>query len=390
MPCRQLPSTAIPAMTGYSFMTCSRSKEFKSNDQQLDTFGTYHQIWSEFSIEFPNSQHLEPKRSSCWICWFRMDRYDWDSGITGWIIWIRSTSTSTSLNKKISRLGVFAATAGGWALQTCSNIGVLGMDLNGANYRNWDESGFWTADTFWLIPPSIHIEADLSICSLLSIEADAVTETSASGSCPSYVLTGKREAIAPIAPYWQPGTNMNTYTSLYIPTGSYSPRFAWGGRPHRRLFWPTQTYIQKIRQNPWKHSYLHCFLQFFHLPMPLANSNIYTKNRSKTLFFAVFLHFFRQKRRNLEVFRLKVGPKHCFCSVFNALASKNHSKYRYLQCFFISVRFSLAGSRPKWPKIPFQYHLKLRHPKIVEKSRKHHQYEVSVRNRFCPPQLKLI
>ena len=198
---------------------------------------------------------------------------------------------------------------------------------------------------------------------------------------------------------------------------SYSPRFAWGGRPHRRLFWPTQTYIQK--------------------------------NQAKTLFFSqCFYNVFRRKHRNLRGFRHKVGPKqwflqcfqgsgikkssmpwspqtlentaiytvffnfsmcqcrwptqtyiqkivqkHCFlqcfyifsvknaviytffglksvqntgfCRVFNALASKNHSKYRYLQCFFISVRFSLAGSRPKWPKIPFQYHLKLRHPKIV-------------------------
>ena len=143
----------------------------------------------------------------------------------------------------------------------------------------------------------------------------------------------------------------------------YSPRFAWGGRPHRRLFWPTQTYIQKISQKhclfqcfynvfrrkhrnlrgfrhkvgpkqwflqcfqgsgikkssmpwSWKHSYLHCFLQFFPVPMPLANSNIYTKNPSKTLFFSVFLHFFRQKRRNLHVFRLKVGPKHWFLQCF--------------------------------------------------------------------------
>ena len=141
--------------------------------------------------------------------------------------------------------------------------------------------------------------------------------------------------------------------------------------------------VQSISPNPWKHRYLHCFLQFFHVPMPLANSNIYTKNPSNTLIFPVFLHFFRQKRRNLHVFRVQNTG---FCSVFNALASKNHSKYRYLQCFFISVRFSLAGSRPKWPKIPFQWPLKLRHPKIVEKTRKHHPTEVSVRNRFWGPQ----
>ena len=31
-----------------------------------------------------------------------------------------------------------------------------------------------------------------------------------------------------------------------------------------------------VSPNPWKHRYLHCFLQFYHVPMPLANSNIYT------------------------------------------------------------------------------------------------------------------
>ena len=53
--------------------------------------------------------------------------------------------------------------------------------------------------------------------------------------------------------------------------------------------------------------------------------------------------------------------------------------------FFIFGRFSIAGKLPKWPKIPFQYPLALRHPKIVEKCRKHHRILVSVRNRFCPP-----
>ena len=141
-----------------------------------------------------------------------------------------------------------------------------------------------------------------------------------------------------------------------------------------------------ISPNPWKHRYLHCLLQFFHVPMPLANSNIYTQNPSKPLFFVQCFYMFSVKNAVIYTFfGLKSVQNTGFCSVFNALASKNHSKYRYLQCFFISVRFSLAGSRPKWPKIPFQYTLKLRHPKIVEKTRKHHQYEVSVRNRFCPP-----
>ena len=130
---------------------------------------------------------------------------------------------------------------------------------------------------------------------------------------------------------------------------------------------------------------------------PCANAagqlkHIYKKSFKNIVFFSVFTFFSVKNAVIYTFFGLKSVQHTGFCSVFNALASKNHSKYRYLQCFFISVRFSLAGSRPKWPKIPFQYPLKLRHPKIVEKTRKHHQYEVSVRNRFWPPspQLKLI
>ena len=50
--------------------------------------------------------------------------------------------------------------------------------------------------------------------------------------------------------------------------------------PMNIYFWPTQTYIQKISQK-------HCFFQCFY-------------------------NVFRRKHRNLDVFRLKVGPKHWF------------------------------------------------------------------------------
>ena len=56
-----------------------------------------------------------------------------------------------------------------------------------------------------------------------------------------------------------------------------------------------------------------------------------------------------------------------FCNVFNALASENLSEYRYF--FSLFAGFCIAGSLPKWPKIPCQYPLKLRHPRMVEKSR---------------------
>ena len=123
---------------------------------------------------------------------------------------------------------------------------------------------------------------------------------------------------------------------------------------------------------------------------PCANAagqlkHIYKQSFKNIVFFQCFYIFSVKNAVIYTFFGLKSVQNTGFCSVFNALASKNHSTYRYLQCFFISVRFSLAGSRPKWPKIPFQYPLKLRHPKIVEKTHKHHQYEVSVRNRFWPP-----
>ena len=72
----------------------------------------------------------------------------------------------------------------------------------------------------------------------------------------------------------------------------------------------------------------------------------------------------------------------CFCSVFNALASKNPAKSCYVQCFFHFWPFFHCRKATKWPKIPFQYPLGLRHPKILEKCRKHHRILVSVRNRF--------
>ena len=99
--------------------------------------------------------------------------------------------------------------------------------------------------------------------------------------------------------------------------------------------------------------------------MPVANSNIYIRNPSKTLFLTVFSNVSSQTDGNLHVFCHKgsksfqniafdsvfvmLPVKHtviytffaitsvqntCFCSVFNALASKNPAKSCYVQCFF--------------------------------------------------------
>ena len=121
--------------------------------------------------------------------------------------------------------------------------------------------------------------------------------------------------------------------------------------------WHQKKFNAVISPNPWKHSYLHCFLQFFHVPMPLANSNIYTKNRSKTLFFAVFLHFFRQKRRNLKVFRLKVGPKHWFLQCFQGSGIKKSSMPWSPQTLentaIYTVFFNFSMCQCRWPTQPY-------------------------------------
>ena len=47
-----------------------------------------------------------------------------------------------------------------------------------------------------------------------------------------------------------------------------------------------------ISPNLRKYRYLHCVLQFVHVPLPLANSNIHARYPSKTLFFTLFLQCF--------------------------------------------------------------------------------------------------
>ena len=118
--------------------------------------------------------------------------------------------------------------------------------------------------------------------------------------------------------------------------------------------------------------------------------HIYKKPFQNIVFDGVFPTFPVKQTVIYTFFAITSVQNTCFCRVLNALASKNPAKSCYVQCFFIFGRFSIAGKLPKWPKIPFQYPLALRRPKILEKCRKHHLILVSVRNRFWPPQLKLI
>ena len=126
-----------------------------------------------------------------------------------------------------------------------------------------------------------------------------------------------------------------------------------------------------------KHNFLQCF-QFPCLPKPLKTplftlfssicpcwptQTYIQKNLQTHYFFSVFTMFSVNNTVIYTRFGIESVQNTGFCIVFNALASKNPSKYRYVQCFLIFVCFSIAGSLPKWPKIPFQYPLKLRHQK---------------------------
>ena len=118
----------------------------------------------------------------------------------------------------------------------------------------------------------------------------------------------------------------------------------------------------------------------------LANSNIYTKNHSKTLF-SLFLHFFRQKHGNLHVFRHKVGPKHWFLQCFSMLwHPKTSQNIAIGSVFSFASVFPLPEAYQNDLKFHFNTFLSLDTQKLSKKIRKHHQYEVSVRNRFwCHP-----
>ena len=96
--------------------------------------------------------------------------------------------------------------------------------------------------------------------------------------------------------------------------------------------------------NRWKYRYLQCFLQFFHVPMPVANSNIYIRNPSKTLFLTVFFQCFQSTDGNLHVFCHK-GSKSfqniAFDSVFVMFPVKHTVIYTFFAITLVFAVFSM-------------------------------------------------
>ena len=114
------------------------------------------------------------------------------------------------------------------------------------------------------------------------------------------------------------------------------------------------------------------------------------------------LIFFLQKQHNLRVLQYKVGPKHWFlqCVQYSNIPNPLKTSVFAVFCSLLSVfplpeasqvRFSVAGTPPKRPKIPSQYPLQIQRPKIVRKNTKTPAEEgFRCENFKCPPQLKLI
>ena len=78
----------------------------------------------------------------------------------------------------------------------------------------------------------------------------------------------------------------------------------------------------------------------------------------------------------------------CFCSVFNALASKNPAKSCYAQCFFHFWPFFHCRKATKMTQNSISIPSCAQTPKNPRKMSKHHRILVSVRNRFWAPPAK--
>ena len=127
---------------------------------------------------------------------------------------------------------------------------------------------------------------------------------------------------------------------------------------------------------------------FYHVP-----SRLFPQNFENTAIHSVFFNFSMfQCRWPIQTYIQEIHPKHCFSHCFFEVYQQKHKnlfcffaikpvqntsfciqrpfRVSLFKCFFsLFAGFSVAGSLPKWPKIPWQYPLKLRHRKAVEKSR---------------------
>ena len=104
-----------------------------------------------------------------------------------------------------------------------------------------------------------------------------------------------------------------------------------------------------VSPNPWKHRYLHCFLQFFHVPMPLANSNIIYKTILQKHFFwqcfqCVFTMSSVKKTVIYTFFGIKSVHKTLVFAVFSMLWHPKTIQFPYLPKPLKTPLFTLFSS----------------------------------------------
>ena len=116
-----------------------------------------------------------------------------------------------------------------------------------------------------------------------------------------------------------------------------------GGRPHRKFFGSVLVKILNMHSK----DFLQCFLIVF-LQNP---SNLYMfghKVGPKHRFLQCCFNLFFKNNIIYTFFKIKLVQNTGFCSAFNTLTSQILGKHLYLICicFFVFVRFFVAGSLP--------------------------------------------
>ena len=115
----------------------------------------------------------------------------------------------------------------------------------------------------------------------------------------------------------------------------YSPRFAWGGRPHRRFILDRHTYIHTHKTHTHTHTYIYIYIHmrfcdnvFLFFSWSSAASQLkhrYKKSFQNIVFHTLFTMFPVKNTVIYTFFAIKSVQNTSFCCVFNGLASKHLS-----------------------------------------------------------------
>ena len=187
----------------------------------------------------------------------------------------------------------------------------------------------------------------------------------------------------------------------------YSPRFAWGGPPTPQVYFGPWEGLRvvfprgglfKLRSFNKKSFPKHCFWQCFSNVSSQTDGNLHvfchkgSKSFQNSAFDSVFVMFPVKHTVIYTFFAITSVQNTCFCSVFNALASKNPAKSCYVQCFFHFWPFFHCRKATKMTQNSISIPSCAQTPKNPRKMSKTPPYSGLGAKPFLapPPQLKLI